>query len=182
MVAAPLLSNAMFTKSDGLNEPGTTVHKAVPDSTGAAEIHFHSHGDSTNNEAHAHDPHFHYHGGVGRSHLPPGADGTPVTMRSLLALGISGGLRPCPSALMLLLAAIAPHRVGFGLILVTSFSIGLASVLTAVGLLFIKSSRLLGRVPAFSIASRWLPAFSALVIGVLGIGITLGSIAQLASD
>jgi hypothetical protein len=117
MVAAPLLSNAMFTKSDGLNEPGTTVHKAVPDSTGAAEIHFHSHGDSTNNEAHAHDPHFHYHGGVGRSHLPPGADGTPVTMRSLLALGISGGLRPCPSALMLLLAAIAPHRVGFGLIL-----------------------------------------------------------------
>jgi ABC-type nickel/cobalt efflux system permease component RcnA len=86
-----------------------------------------------------------------------GTDGTPVTMRSLLALDISGGLLPCPSALVLLLAAIALHRVGFGLILVTSFSIGLAAVLTAVGLLFIKSSRLLDRVPAFSTASRYTP-------------------------
>lgn len=118
---------------------------------------------------------------MGHSHLPPGADGTPVTMRSLLALGISGGLLPCPSALVLLLAAIALHRVGFGLILVTSFSIGLAAVLTAVGLLFIKGSRLLDGVPAFSTASRWLPALSALAIGVLGIGITWGSIAQLTS-
>ena len=82
---------------------------------------------------------------------------------------------------MLLLGAIALHRVGFGLILVISVSVGLAAVLTAVGLLFIKGSRLLDRVPAFSTASRWLPALSGLVIGVLGIGITWGSIAQLAN-
>jgi ABC-type nickel/cobalt efflux system permease component RcnA len=145
----------------------------------SSAAHSHSNEGASGASEHVHDPHFHYHGGVGHSHLPPGADGTPVTMRSLLALGISGGLLPCPSALVLLLAAIALHRVGFGLILVTAFSIGLAAVLTGVGLLFIKGSRLLDGVPAFSTASRWLPALSALAIGVLGIGITWGSIAQL---
>jgi ABC-type nickel/cobalt efflux system permease component RcnA len=76
------------------------------------------------------------------SHLPPGADGSPVTWRSLLTLGISGGLLPCPSAMVLLLTAVALHRIGFGLALVVAFSVGLAGVLTVVGLLFIKGDRL----------------------------------------
>jgi ABC-type nickel/cobalt efflux system permease component RcnA len=45
----------------------------------------------------------------GHSHLPPGAGGEPVTWRSLLALGITGGILPCPSALVVLLAAISLH-------------------------------------------------------------------------
>jgi len=77
------------------------------------------------------------HGGRSHSHLPPGADGTPVTWRNLLALGISGGLLPCPSALVVLLSAIALHRVGYGLLLVVAFSIGLAATLTAIGLAFV---------------------------------------------
>jgi len=40
------------------------------------------------NHVHGH-PHEHSHGGRSHSHLPPGADGTPVTWRNLLALGIS---------------------------------------------------------------------------------------------
>ena len=49
--------------------------------------------------------------------MPPGADGRPVTWRSLLALGVSGGLLPCPSALVVLLSAIALQRVAFGMLL-----------------------------------------------------------------
>jgi len=89
-----------------------------------------------------------------------------------LALGISGGILPCPSALVLLLAAVSLNRTGFGIVLVLAFSLGLAAVLTVVGLLFVKGSRLLQRVPQ---AGRWaqvLPVLSALVILVLGIGLT----------
>ena len=57
-----------------------------------------------------------------------------MTIRSLVALGISGGLVPCPSALVVLLSAIALHRLVFGLVLITAFSAGLAVVLIALGL------------------------------------------------
>ncbi|MGI8995859.1 MAG: nickel/cobalt transporter, partial [Pyrinomonadaceae bacterium] len=95
--------------------------------------HDHSHGvqDHVHHEhSHAHGgAHVHSHGGREHSHLPPGTDGTPVTWRSLLALGVSGGLLPCPSALVVMLSAITLGRVGYGLILVVAFSVGLASVL-----------------------------------------------------
>ena len=48
-------------------------------------------------------------------------------------LGISGGIAPCPSALVLLLTAISFHRIAFGLVLVAVFSVGLAMVVSAVG-------------------------------------------------
>lgn len=70
-----------------------------------------------------------------------------VTWRSLLALGISGGILPCPSALLLLLSAIALGRVALGLVLIVAFSIGLAGVLTIVGLLLIFAGRVLERAP-----------------------------------
>ena len=60
------------------------------------------------------------------SHLPPGADGSPITWKSLLALGISGGLLPCPSALVMLLSVSALDNVGWGMMLVVAFSLGLA--------------------------------------------------------
>src|SRR5205085_2999918 len=71
----------------------------------------HTHG---HDHAHGH-AHEHTHDGHTHTHLPPGADGRRVTWRSLLALGISGGLLPCPSALVVLLSAISLHRVGYGL-------------------------------------------------------------------
>jgi ABC-type nickel/cobalt efflux system permease component RcnA len=102
-----------------------------------------------------------------------------LTWRSLLTLGISGGLLPCPSALVLLLTAVALHRIWFGLALVTAFSIGLAVILTIVGLLFIKGSHLINRTPTFALASRWLPMASALVVCLLGCGITWGAVLAL---
>src|SRR5262249_41670430 len=81
--------------------------------------HDHHHGHDhhhANGHHHDHDHHHHHHHhgdehGHGHSHLPP--PGTPVTVRSLLALGISGGLLPCPSALVVMLGAIAVHRIAF---------------------------------------------------------------------
>ena len=57
-----------------------------------------------------------------------------ITRRGLIALGVAGGLIPCPSALVVLLAAIAQHRVGLGMLLIFAFSLGLAATLTAIGL------------------------------------------------
>jgi nickel/cobalt exporter len=100
----------------------------------------------------------------------PGTDGKRVGWRSLLALGISGGILPCPSALVVLLSAVALHRIGYGLLLVIAFSVGLATTLTSVGLIFVYARRLIK--PASSrLGTRLallLPALSALVISCAG--------------
>jgi ABC-type nickel/cobalt efflux system permease component RcnA len=102
-----------------------------------------------------------------------------VTWRSLLALGISGGLLPCPSALVVLLGAIALNKIGFGIVLVLVFSLGLAGVLTGIGLILVYARKFFDRLP---VHSRWIdliPAGSAVFITILGIGITLQALAQM---
>ncbi|HUK90738.1 MAG TPA: hypothetical protein VLZ81_10090 [Blastocatellia bacterium] len=149
-------------------------------------IHDHTH-DHIHNDGHEHqhshdlaDGHVHSHGGVAHSHLPPGADGQPIGWRSLLALGISGGLLPCPSALVVLLAAISLHRVGYGLLLVVAFSAGLAGSLTAVGLLFVYAGKLMKAKSAGRMATlgRIVPVFSSLVITLAGSAICLEALGQ----
>ena len=68
-----------------------------------------------------------------------------ISPGSLLAMGVSGGMVPCPSALLVLLGAVALHRTGLGLVLIVVFSLGLAAVLIAMGLLAVHARRLLGR-------------------------------------
>lgn len=114
---------------------------------------------------HSHGEIFHTHNGHTHSHLPP----DEISWKSLLALGISGGLLPCPSALVLMLSAISLGRVGYGLILTTAFSLGLATTLTAVGLIFLYVGRTL---ESTSLSETWLfkalPVASAFVIVCLG--------------
>lgn len=125
------------------------------------------------------DGHAHTHGGAAHTHLPPGADGERVTWRRLLALGISGGLLPCPSALVVLLSAIHLRRVGYGLLLVVAFSAGLASVLTCVGLLFVYARRRMERpLAANGIWLRVLPALSAFVITCAGLFICYQAVGE----
>jgi ABC-type nickel/cobalt efflux system permease component RcnA len=140
--------------------------------------HPHDHGHN-HYHAHHHDgmP-VHTHGGRAHSHLPPGGDGSGVTWRSLLALGISGGLLPCPSALVVLLSAISLNRVGYGLVLVVAFSVGLAATLTAVGLLFVYAGRLMkGSLGAGRLA-RALPVVSAFFITCAGLAICYEALLQ----
>jgi nickel/cobalt transporter (NicO) family protein len=96
-----------------------------------------------------------------------------MTPRSLLALGISGGLIPCPSALVVMLGSIALDRTAFGLVLVVAFSTGLAATVTAVGLVALHARRLLGRVPSSRPLFRWIPVASAGTVTLLGVTLTL---------
>jgi ABC-type nickel/cobalt efflux system permease component RcnA len=115
----------------------------------------------------------HSHGGRAHSHLPPGATGERVTWRSLLALGVAGGIIPCPSAMVVLLAAISIGRIGYGMLLIVAFSVGLASVLTGIGLLLVHARGLFRRLPVEGLIARALPVASAAVVTALGVGIVL---------
>jgi len=107
----------------------------------------------------------HTHGGSTHTHLPP----KDVTWGSLLGLGISGGLLPCPSALVLMLSAISLNRIGYGIVLTLVFSFGLAATLTAVGLAFLYVGKMfdnpkLNNNPIF----KALPVLSAFVVTCVG--------------
>jgi len=155
-----------------------------------SQAHPHSHEERANDSAFSHAQHHdgiaslkHSHGGIEHSHLPPGADGSAVTWRSLLGLGVSGGLLPCPSALVVLLIAISNHRVGYGMLMVLAFSLGLASVLTGIGLLFVYARRLVERPLAASARLvRVLPAISAVVITCAGFIIAYQALVQAGID
>ena len=137
---------------------------------GAVPAHDHEHGGE-----HSGEPgHVHRHGlGPAHSHGVPGQGNAPITWRGLLALGVSGGLLPCPSALVVMLGAIALGRIGFGLLLIVAFSLGLAGVLTAIGIALVHAGKLFERVPASGRLLRWMPVASAVFITVVGAGITL---------
>jgi len=76
---------------------------------------------------------------------------------------------PCPAALVVLLSALALHRVIFGLFLIVAFSVGLAAVLIGMGLVAVYAGRLVSRSSADSpLIQRWLPLSSAVMITVLG--------------
>jgi len=100
-----------------------------------------------------------------------------ITPASLIALGVGGGLVPCPSALILMLSAIAIGRAGFGLLLLIAFSSGLALVLMAIGGLALYARHLLpdGRKASRHPAFRLIPVFSSVVVIVLGLAITAAS-------
>ena len=87
-------------------------------------------------------------------------------------LGVTGGMVPCPAALVVLLSAVALHRVAFGLYLIVAFSLGLAVVLISIGLVTVYARRLLSQLPSDGpLVNRWLPMASATVITCLGLGI-----------
>jgi nickel/cobalt exporter len=138
----------------------------------------HSHGDRQHSHSRSSHEHTHSHGGHTHSHLPPGADGSKVSMRSLVALGVSGGLVPCPAALVLLLSAISLDRLGFGMVLVVAFSAGLAIVLSGIGILMIYARRLFERFSFEARVPRLLPVASAGAISLVGLVIVLGSLVQ----
>jgi nickel/cobalt transporter (NicO) family protein len=144
--------------------------------------------------AHGHEHHHQAHEGY-QDHFHP-ADGSPahdhshssghshshshvpnsgsVSYRELLALGITGGMVPCPAALVVLLSAVTLHRIGFGLFLIVAFSVGLATVLIGIGLLTVCAGRFMSRFKMEGpLIRRWLPMASAGVITLLGLSITV---------
>jgi ABC-type nickel/cobalt efflux system permease component RcnA len=95
-----------------------------------------------------------------------------VTSKGILGVGIAAGLLPCPSALVVLLSAIALHRIGLGLALIVAFSVGLAATITAIGLVAVLARRTFGRLSLDGPVVRALPAASAALILTVGLVIT----------
>jgi nickel/cobalt transporter (NicO) family protein len=118
--------------------------------------------------AHAHGHHHHHH-----HHEDQHGD---LSLRSLLAVGVSGGLLPCPSALVVLLAAISLHRVAYGLVLIVAFSVGLAATITGIGVVAVVAKNAFARLSFEGRALRLLPAVSAVAILAAGIGMTIHAI------
>jgi ABC-type nickel/cobalt efflux system permease component RcnA len=176
------------TTAHSNGEPGNHTHSHEV----AHTHHTYSHLDHDHHEhdhTHAHDHSAlstqhsaltHSHGGKEHTHLPPGADGTEVTWKRLLLFGISAGLLPCPSALVVMLSAIALNRTAFGLILIIFFSLGLAGTLTGIGLMLVYARKLLAKVKLNSTTRilRIVPVASALLIAILGIAISYEALLQ----
>jgi ABC-type nickel/cobalt efflux system permease component RcnA len=115
-------------------------------------------------EHHHHDHHHHHH-----HH--------EVTPRGLLGMGAAAGLIPCPSALVVLLAAVSQHEVGLGMLLIVAFSLGLAGTLTALGLAVVYARRLVPRLRVPRLAAA-LPAASALLIVGVGCVLTVNAVPE----
>jgi ABC-type nickel/cobalt efflux system permease component RcnA len=137
--------------------------------------HTHNHGHNHDHD-HTHDhSHGHDHGDVHtHTHLPP-PEG--IKLSSLVAMGVSGGLIPCPEALGIMVIAIGLNRILLGLGLIVAFSFGLAAVLIVIGILLVRSRSLIERFGG--IGSRFahaLPLCSAVIVTVLGVGIALSGL------
>lgn len=122
--------------------------------------------------AHSHD-HGHSHEHGGHSHGPGSGRG------GLLGIGVSAGIIPCPTALVVLLAAISLQRVGYGLVLIVAFSLGLAAAVTGIGLIAVTARRTFNRMSLDGSFVRALPAVSAIVVLGLGVAMTLRALPQL---
>ena len=117
-----------------------------------------------------HHPHDHEHGHADHQHTHGHDDA--LTSKGILGVGIAAGLLPCPSALVVLLSAIALHRIALGLALIVAFSTGLAATITAIGLAAVLARRSFGRLSLDGPVVRALPAVSAALILIVGLVIT----------
>jgi high-affinity nickel-transport protein len=97
-----------------------------------------------------------------------------VSLTQLLTLGITGGIIPCPAALIVLLSAFALHRIGLGFFLIVAFSVGLAAVLIGFGILMVYARRFMSHLQMDGpLTKRWLPIASSAFITVLGLILTV---------
>jgi ABC-type nickel/cobalt efflux system permease component RcnA len=125
--------------------------------------HHHQHHADDHHHDHHHDHHGHEHDDA-------------LTSKGILGVGVAAGLLPCPSALVVLLSAIALHRVGLGLALILAFSVGLAATITGIGLVAVYARRAFGRLSLNGPVVRLLPAVSAALILAVGLVITARAI------
>ncbi|MGA7356497.1 MAG: hypothetical protein WBW76_13790 [Candidatus Cybelea sp.] len=115
---------------------------------------------------HAH-AHAHSHtDGDRHSHALPGS--APLHFPSAVVAAMSGGIAPCPAAIVVLLTALHLHRVGYGLALIVIFSLGLATILTGLGIAVVRGAAWLSRRSLFERIARNAPLVTATVISIIG--------------
>ena len=141
--------------------------------TGHQGEHHHDHAHP-HVEDHGH-VHPHVHGNEhGHPHPHGHAAGSTITWRSLFVLGLAGGLIPSTSALLILLGSIAAGRPAFGLVLVVAFGLGMAAVMSGIGLILVTARDRVDRVQAGAGLARVREAVPlAAAVVVLGFGVVL---------
>jgi nickel/cobalt exporter len=137
-------------------------HQHSPDKNHDHHDHHHNH-----DHQHAHDSDNHTHGEKRASYW------------QLCLLGISGGIVPCPAAIAILLASMAGGRLEEGLTYVLLFSLGLAAVLIAIGLVVVGAGKLTSRFLDAKKFARKISIVSAALITLIGGGTIIGSIRHL---
>jgi ABC-type nickel/cobalt efflux system permease component RcnA len=122
--------------------------------------HGHEHGDQ-------HPEGWHEHDGMGHTHLPQQRQ---MGKRGLFALGLSGGMIPSVSALLVLIGSISVGRPAWGIILTVAFGLGMAAVLVGIGFALVYARRLVDHIPrtASLDLGRRVPVLSAVVVLVAG--------------
>lgn len=144
--------------------------------------HPHDHQEHASHDHEEHASHDHSHGAHGHTHALP--EGARPSLGSLVTLGISGGIVPCPAALALLLAAVAVGNVLGGVSLVVIFSLGLAAVLIAIGIVLVKAAGLAGKYIGGGDGrlARYAGICSAFVVTALGVAMTVRAILDVAGQ
>jgi nickel/cobalt exporter len=161
---------------------------------GKEPFHFHSHDhnlahghDSPHHRTHDHDPHHHEpntHEAIHTHEHEHGSDIHDVAVQGerrvglwqLFVLGVSGGLVPCPAAIAILLAAVAAGRLGEGLTYILLFSVGLAAVLIAVGMIVVSAGKLASRFLDAKKFARKISIVSAAIITLIGVATVANSL------
>jgi nickel/cobalt transporter (NicO) family protein len=130
-----------------------------------AHPHHHDH-----DHDHDHDHNHHHH-----HHHPD-----ELSWRGILAMGTAAGIIPCPSALVVLLGAVAQGEIALGMLMIVAFSVGLAATLTVLGLAAVSAGRAITRlnIPARFVTA--IPALSALLIVGVGLVLTLQAVPRVA--
>jgi ABC-type nickel/cobalt efflux system permease component RcnA len=99
-------------------------------------------------------------------HAIPGT--RPLHFPSAVVAAMSGGIAPCPAAIVVLLTALRLHRVGYGLLLIVIFSLGLAAILTGLGVAVVHGAAWLQRRSGFERIARAAPLLTSIVISTIG--------------
>jgi ABC-type nickel/cobalt efflux system permease component RcnA len=140
-------------------------HVQPDDLAGAPGVHDHGSGPHSHSHDHDHDTaHAHAHAIRGTA---------PLRFGSTVWAAMSGGIAPCPAALVVLLAAIALNQVAYGIFVIVAFSFGLAVTLTGLGIAVVRGADWLSSRPQFEGLIRFGPfasAFSISTIGALMVG------------
>lgn len=115
------------------------------------------------------------------AHLPQAAQidaaaSGRLSWKSLIGLGVSGGLVPCPDAIAILLVAAFINQLALGLSMIVAFSLGLALVLIGIGLVLVRGRDLLGRFGPFAHVTPVMPLVSAALVTLLGIGLVAATV------
>lgn len=171
-----------FAQQMGINSTHTHSHHGDHDHHHNTPDHNHSHDHGHDHhhhdhphehDHHDHDHHHHHHSWLDEDHEHGPHTHTheipaEASWKDLLMLGITGGIVPCPSALVVLLVAISLHRILLGMMLIVFFSIGLAAVLITIGVLMVTAKRYMDRFTGRGKFINWLQLLSPAVVTLLG--------------